>query len=659
MLNYRPDIDGLRAIAVASVVLYHLSKSLLPGGFVGVDIFFVISGYLITKLISKELTETSKFSFKTFYLRRVRRLFPALFATLLLSVALAYYLLSPADLIAFSKSLIAAVFSVSNLFFWSEAGYFDTDSSLKPLLHTWSLSVEEQFYFIWPAVLVGLFALNRPRLIPIFVLVVGLLSWLFNEWFFSQQATITSWFGTKDNQSALDIASTAFYWLPFRVFEFSIGAILVWLPKPAIRWKLSAELLFVVGLSMVAWSMIGFDDGIEFPSSAALLPCIGAGLMIYSGPSHGLSLLVSNRVMVGVGLISYSLYLIHWPLIVFYKYYVGDELNALEGLSLGLLALVLAYLMYRFIEQPFRKTKSSSEPQVENGQVKRSSPNKAFLRGACVCTTLIVLASVSALISKGWLFRYPAEVVAQLSYKKGDYTEYFWTNIKGHETGFSNSGKPKILVVGDSMAAGLMNVLVAADAKTDIDLASISVRDNCKTLFGLSAAAYQHIYSGAKEICRQEHQRILSKLDLLSEADTVILASYWWDENHLKYVPKSTAHMKALTNARLMVLGLKVQRSDGIWFLSKHAFKPQVDKLRTTPHPKALKINQMLEKQADGYDYFDMLNLFCNSDGCQRVTKDGFAIVFDTTHFSENGARFAAQNVKNTGWYRSLLEKSK
>jgi len=200
MLKYRPDIDGLRAIAVGSVVLYHLDESLVSGGFVGVDIFFVISGYLITKLIIGELESTDRFSFKNFYVRRVRRLFPALFVTALACLITSCFLFSPAHLIELGKSLIASIFSVSNIFFWSVAGYFDSDSTLKPLLHTWSLSVEEQFYLLWPATLVGLYSLKRPRLIPVFIIVVGSVSWALNEIVFSEQAVIN--FGFSSSLSA-------------------------------------------------------------------------------------------------------------------------------------------------------------------------------------------------------------------------------------------------------------------------------------------------------------------------------------------------------------------------------------------------------------------------------------------------------------------------
>ena len=653
MLKYRPDIDGLRAIAVGSVVLYHLDESLLSGGFVGVDVFFVISGYLITKLIYKELSETGTFSFGGFYLRRVRRLFPALFVTLLLSLIAAYKLSAPPHLVEFGQSLIAAIFSVSNFYFWSIAGYFDSDSTLKPLLHTWSLSVEEQFYLLWPAILVGLYSLKRGWLFPAFVIAGGIASLLLNQVVFTEREMITSWFGSEDNQSALDINSTAFYLLPFRVYEFAIGAILVWMGTLSIdNSKLKGwvnELCFVSGLLMVVYAVVTFDSKMDFPSTAALIPCVGAALMIYSGPSHRLVWLVSNRVMVGVGLISYSLYLVHWPLIVFYKYWSGQPVDLTSASVLLVASVILAYLMYRFVEQPYRKPRPKTEGK---------SPNRKFLLGALVSTLTVITVSANAAMSGGWLWRYPPDVVAQLKYKYGDYTEFFWANIRRlNKDGFQDNQKPKVLVIGDSMAADLLNVLVAGESEQEIDLAAILVGENCRGIFPLTDTQYQVIYGGAEGICRKEHNKIMARQDLLANADTIILASYWWEIPHLKYVESTVQYLKSVSDARIKVLGIKEQQSNGISFLRKHAFSPQISKIKTPPHPKTGAVNKILRTNADDYDYFDLLNLFCDRQGCQRVTEEGYVIIFDGSHLSENGALFLARNVKQKAWYQAFFSK--
>ncbi|RBP51112.1 acyltransferase family protein [Arenicella xantha] len=658
MLKYRPDIDGLRAIAVASVVLFHLQESLLPGGFVGVDIFFVISGYLITKLIYSELSETGQFSFKRFYIRRVRRLFPALFSIFLLCLVLAYLLFSPSYLVEFAQSLITAFFSVSNIFFWSISDYFNSDSSVKPLLHTWSLSVEEQFYLLWPATLVGLFALNKKPLIPAFIVLVGVASLLLNLEAFSDDSIIMPWIATQNDPISNNVASTAFYWLPFRVFEFSIGAILVWLAQPKRQWL--AECAFAAGLSMILLSIFALDSEINFPSTAALIPTIGAALMIFSGGGHRLSWLVSNRLMVRLGLISYSLYLIHWPLIVFYKYSIGRAFWFSEIVLLTVISLIVASLMYRFIEQPFRKPnieKESIEKASTGKKATAASPNRRFLIGSACATLITIAISANAISSHGWLWRYPPDVVAQLSYQKGDYTEFFWADIKRLEAGFQNNDKPKVLIIGDSMAANLVNVLVAANASEQLDMATIMISHNCKTLFGFTDNQYLRIYRGAATKCQREHDRVLAKTALLENADTIVLASHLWNFNKAESIPGTVAHLKTLSDAKVMVLGLKVQRDNGIVFLSKHAFSPQVHTLRTLPHPKTVEINDVLKSQANDYIYFDLLDGFCNEQGCQRVTKDGYAIIFDESHLSENGAKLLAQNIHTTDWFKHLLER--
>ena len=652
MLAYRPDIDGLRAIAVISVVLFHLEKSLLPGGFVGVDIFFVISGYLITKLIYKELQANGSFSFRNFYLRRLRRLFPALFVTLLFSSLFAIKLLAPADMVEFAKSLVASVFSVSNIFFWDVANYFDSDSDLKPLLHTWSLSIEEQFYFVWPMILVFLFNRKKAFLIPGFIVVMGLASLALNHVFFAHPTKIQSIFSSIES---FDISATAFYWLPFRVFEFSVGAIVVWLTslhsseRHCSSWF--AELIFVVGLAMIAWSFWQLDSTQAFPSWNALLPCAGAALIIYSGAGfadsgvgHRLTSLLSNRLMVGVGLISYSLYLIHWPVFVFYKYWSDKEFSILEMIALTTLSVILAILMYRFVEQPFRRPKKT---------------NKKFVFGVLTAAALLVSVSVHAASSGGWLWRYPSDVIAQLSYKHGDYTEYFWKSFNEFERPFEDNGKPKVLIIGDSMAADISNVLVAGQYAEKVDISSIVIGDNCKGVFPLSDDQYQVLYQHRAGLCRAQHQKVLNQEKLLAQADTIILASYWWDDYWFKYVDSTVSYLKSISEAQLLVSGLKNQINNGIWFLSKNAFARDVDKLRTPLDQQSAKVNERLLQAAVDYRYFDLVNGFCNAQGCQRVTEDGYVIVFDQSHLSEKGAKHVASNIAQEAWLKALLEHRK
>ncbi len=341
--TYQRHIDGLRALAVLAVVFYHFGQPAFGGGYVGVDVFFVISGYLISGLIVAEITETGGFDFGRFYSRRVRRLFPAMLVTLACSLLCALILFSPAQIQRFGNSLAATALSVSNIYFWSEAGYFNVSSGLKPLLHTWSLAVEEQFYLLWPA-LIWFLSLGRSRRASVCVLVlIGAGSLALN----------LAWIRGEFDEEA---ASTIFYLTPFRIYEFAIGALGIYL-VPLLRhrpWLHEAGM--AAGLALIAWAIFNFSDTTVFPGTAALIPCAGALLVIVSGNSRIFGWLLTNRVAVSCGLISYSIYLVHWPLLVFYKYHLFREPEQAEYTMLFLATLLLSYLMYRFVETRFRRS---------------------------------------------------------------------------------------------------------------------------------------------------------------------------------------------------------------------------------------------------------------------------------------------------------------
>ena len=339
---YRADIDGLRCIAVLSVLFYHANISGFSGGYVGVDVFFVISGFLITSIILREHLD-DRFSLIGFYVRRARRLFPALFIMLSISTLFAFFLLLPRDLDQFGKSLATAAAFTSNFWFWSEAGYFKDPSELMPLLHTWSLAVEEQYYLIFPLLLIGIGKYFARR----YIIVVALI--------FALSLTLSAYFVNR-------APDASFFLLPFRFWELLTGSLLaiflVLRPNFAhITKRLLREIIGLIGLGMVSFSIYMFNDSTPFPGFAALVPCLGTMLMIYAG-CGGKSFvrsILSIRPMVFIGLISYSLYLWHWPVLVFMKQYFIRPLNPLEtGFAIAL-SLLLAYLSLRFIEQPFRK----------------------------------------------------------------------------------------------------------------------------------------------------------------------------------------------------------------------------------------------------------------------------------------------------------------
>jgi peptidoglycan/LPS O-acetylase OafA/YrhL len=340
--QYRPDIDGLRALAVLPVVLFHAKVPGFSGGFVGVDIFFVISGYLITSLIIKDIRER-KFSFGSFYERRIRRIFPALFAVTLSSTLAAAVLLAPTDFAAFGKSVLAVTFFASNLYFARQTtGYFDSNFNVRPLLHTWSLSVEEQFYLLLPAVLILLHRSRRDRIVT-GLAAVSVVSFVLSVWLTQHSPAV------------------AFYSLASRAWELLLGALIAVRAIPALTNRPVREVTGVLGLALLAWAVVGFTDQTPFPGASALFPCLGAGLIIHAGqdgPSH-VKTALSWRALVIVGAASYSLYLWHWPLIAFSTYFSAGDLDPSRDLGkvavILVCSLVLALLSLELIEKPFRR----------------------------------------------------------------------------------------------------------------------------------------------------------------------------------------------------------------------------------------------------------------------------------------------------------------
>lgn len=303
----------------------------------GVDVFFVISGFLITAQIYKEIGERS-FSIKQFYKRRINRIVPALATVIFCTLCVGFVLLSPADLVLLAKSALASIFGLSNLFFWREYGnYFASNSAEAPLLHTWSLGVEEQFYFIWPLLLVLLVKLfNRRILVVVAILLLG--------------AFVVSDVGTRIAISA------SYYLLPTRFFELMVGGFLALLcMRYQPRTSLQSGIFFATGLVLILGSMIYIDRNSTFPGINALWPCIGSALLIWSGPHQcWMHKALTNRPMVLTGLISYSLYLWHWPLIAFLNY-LEVQINLASGAGVLVGTFLLAWLSWRFVEVPARR----------------------------------------------------------------------------------------------------------------------------------------------------------------------------------------------------------------------------------------------------------------------------------------------------------------
>lgn len=430
--KYRPDIDGLRAIAVVPVILYHAKVAGFTGGFVGVDVFYVISGYLITSLIAKDIL-LGKFSFVSFYERRIRRIFPALFGVLFFCTLAAAVLFVPKDFIAFGKSMIAVTFFAGNEFFrhtGGSGGYFDRTAESQALLHTWSLSVEEQFYVFFPTSLLLLARWGKGRLTR-YLFAIAAISFFLSIFAIRHRPLI------------------AFYSLVPRAWELLLGALLAMKALPPLKERVSREIVGLAGLGLIACAVFLFTQETTFPGWRALLPCVGALLIIYAGGNGPSSVgaVLSLRPLVFVGVMSYSLYLWHWPIIVFSRYFSAGDLSGVETAAAIVLSFVAAFISFEFIERPFRG---------------RSSPitkRQIFSLGFAASSLSIALGS-AILLYHGFPGRYDEatrQLVLENVTRKNDFEEVCgnWkTDVRSmSDIDFCNFGidRPKkIMFLGDS-----------------------------------------------------------------------------------------------------------------------------------------------------------------------------------------------------------------
>lgn len=491
--KYRPDIDGLRAIAVLAVVLYHYGIGGLKGGFVGVDVFFVISGFLITGIIHSEV-QRGDFTLARFYERRARRIFPALFAMLMVTMIAGLWILLPSDLAWLGKASVATVLFVSNGLYFLKSGYFDSTSDFNPLLHTWSLGVEEQFYLCLPlfVLLVWRFWVRGLRGL---LVVLALIS-------FAACAALQP-FGAK----------AVFFLSPFRAWELLLGSLLGVGAVPLIKFKAARNGIAIVALAALLGSVAFMREGIDFPGWKAAIPVLATAALLHVGASGGswVNYALTWRPLVFVGLISYSLYLWHWPLLVLVRYRAGMEPLSLSlSILLFMVSLALAVVSYYAIECPFRKKRGN----VEGSTV---SPRKVFVSSGIAAFALCALGLTFSARS-GFPGRVPEAVLEldrarapEIPFVKCD--EVPPGSRRDCRIGAVDGGndRPTALIWGDShamaWAPGLDGLL-----KDQENIGELAVNSACAPLLGLrnpkDADCHRYNEGVKKWIARNKPDRI-------------------------------------------------------------------------------------------------------------------------------------------------------
>lgn len=625
--DYRADLDGLRGIAVAAVVAYHLDLPFASGGFVGVDVFFVLSGFLITRIIADELRGGS-FSIARFYERRIRRIVPALVFVCALTTVAAVAFLLPDELQRYASSLNAAAFSVSNIWFLEHSGYFDARSGTQPLLHTWSLGIEEQFYIVFPLLLAVVYR-SWPRALAK-VVWIGFAASLAASIVFLPQHPL----GT-------------FFLLHSRAWELLAGSIvaLSLLPRPASRMQ--SNVAAVIGIAAVAFSIFAYTSKTPFPGIAAILPCIGTATVIWAGENHrehGASLaarVLTLRPLVLLGLISYSLYLWHWPLIVFTKLATSERLDGTQQLALVFAAISLASATWYFVEQPFRRrgTEAFSRRSIFEGG--------ALGLGALAATAAILVNL------DGMPQRFPAAVL-QIAAAQADASPL---RDKCHFHGQDNRSYDDTCVIGDDVAPSVIVYGDSHGAEFSAALGEFAKSHHASvrqiTASGCPPAA--GFTFPADKQCEQYNTAIIERLKTISPA-TIVLATYslaWHREYPEQFWPSFERTIMTLRAAghRVIVLGPvpDMPEAAGIpaavarWTAKgrdpdKFSFKFGAEEVSG--------VEARLDNiaTAQGAIFIPLSPELCSGKRCKPY-EDGAVLYFDNNHLSMSGAQFIASRL--------------
>jgi peptidoglycan/LPS O-acetylase OafA/YrhL len=592
-IRYRPDVDGLRAIAVIAVVAYHAFPRLVPGGFIGVDVFFVISGYLITQIIVADLDQGS-FSFAEFYARRVRRIFPALIVVMLATLAAGIVIFLPDELTSLARNAIAGALFGSNLMLLSETGYFDLDAHVKPLLHLWSLGIEEQFYLAWPLALWA--CPRRWRL----VLVCGIIMLSFGL-----------------NATLVKTHAAATFYLPFtRAWELMAGAAItgVTIPGRGLRY-LAAGIGFCIGITFFL-----YDAGLAYPGWAALVPVTGTALTVLGEGAPFSRLVLSHRWTVYLGRISYPLYLWHWPLLVFSQLYLLRPLTPTETIIVLCAALGLARITYEWIERPIR---SGS-------------------RGA-VGISMTAMAAIPAVALTAMLFppQLPPAIQHLLTLPPvGEGMRIQACMLSDDDKDFGSDciehKRPLIAIWGDSTAGALVPGFRRLQSQHDFGLAQLTV-SSCPPLLVRSY--------NVSENCLAKNREIVRRLED-ARPDIVILHALWTTNTDEL---RPTVDALRDLGARVVILGYVPVWRGGLpnavaaYYRRTGGVIPERSHVFVDAPPDGPEWMSRVAAELDT-EFISMRDILCNSDGC--LTRIGNNLTTrDWLHLTPSGAAYVANAV--------------
>ena len=618
-IAYRPEIDGLRALAVLPIVLFHVGAEWIPGGFVGVDVFFVISGYLITAICLKEIGE-GRFSLAGFYRRRAVRILPALLAMLAIVLAYAVWRFLPQRMESVAAEVRAASLFFANIHYWRATDYFGAPAVTTMLLHTWSLGVEEQFYILYPLVLLPLAIWWRKALVPLVLL--GIAVSFAAAWVWPSLDTMFGWGQVK-------WGNAPFYFLPFRAWELLTGASIALGAWPKASAK-AGRLLAMAGLAMITAGFFVVTEQRDFPAPWAMLPVLGTGLVIAYAKEGLAARALSVAPLRWIGLVSYSLYLWHWPLIVTYRVETGLQIDAWEGAMLAGASLLVAVLSYRLIERPFL----------------------ARFRSARTAVVLPVALAAAALVAgSAWYVSESSDAIADLPpgvQRIADYQTYRekeervyqfrsrcqWSRFTDPDEGVPtrctslSRDKPNVLLFGDSHMGQYYRAIVEAYPQWNIVQATGSA---CQPVTDPQPFAH----------CPAFVAWVERDLIGLPDIERVILAARW-REDSMGALGEMVEGIRAKGHA-VTVIGPVIEYEGEFPEIYARALLSgdgeRADRLLDPGKPA---LNRMVEQVArsKAAHFVDVQALQCPGGACVKLTPDGTPMIYDYGHFTLAGSRW-------------------
>jgi peptidoglycan/LPS O-acetylase OafA/YrhL len=640
LFKYRPEIDGLRAIAILPVIFYHAGLQIFSGGYVGVDIFFVISGYLISSIILSEI-ETGKFSLINFYQRRARRILPALFCVILISTPFAWFILLPADLELFGNSAFSALTFWSNYIFYFEIDYFETSSKLKPLLHTWSLSIEEQFYIIYPILLIFFFKFGKKTFI-IFLIISAITSLTLAQW--AGNLKFTYPYFEKEflffNQSSL----TNFFLPIGRIWELIIGILIAFYIKKNGQPNRFNEILTLFGLILIFYSVFTFTPETNYPSFHTLLPTIGTGLLIlFMNSKTFIHKIFSQKLLVFIGLISYSAYLYHFPIFTFIEYSNYLENSLLLKIILILITFFISFVSWKYIEKPFRN--------------KKKITTKLFIYILLVLYLLTSLFVILNFHNKGFKSRFDKDFKnfsINFNSKELEQETTLYKKKLRLENEFITNDKKKILIIGNSVA---IDLLMSFDQNSDL-----FVDYEFKEYYFKPQNLLKNSYKDKLKIDKLINNKLFVDADILMVSSLYNEYETNFSKNNVIKLLKNFAkkHNKLLVitgnnpvfydesgiNPVLSILLKNKKNNLSEKELEQLYYKRLSSKFRSIANKvkkTAIKLDIIF---LDKYDYACTLD----KKVCDVLTDEKKLLYFDGIHYTKNGAKYFGKLMYELDW---------